>query len=168
VSGEEGDHLTTYLQIGDVGVEQQAVDAVDLQTDLTVEHVVDVHNLVMRDHDGRPSSPRCTSAIGQSKFKKFLERIEPEVPEDLDIHLILDNYATHKTPAIKAWLLRHPRFHLHFVPTGSSWLNLVEPVVRGADHQEDQTWGAPLGPELSSDLVAIQRLRVQYWRRGRI
>jgi transposase len=60
------------------------------------------------------------------EFKKFLERIEAEVPEDLDIHLILDNYATHKTPAIKAWLLRHPRFHLHFVPTGSSWLNLVE------------------------------------------
>jgi transposase len=59
------------------------------------------------------------------EFKKFLERIEAEVPEDLDIHLILDNYAIHKTPAIKAWLLRHPRFHLHFVPTGSSWLNLV-------------------------------------------
>ncbi len=60
------------------------------------------------------------------EFKKFLERIEAEVPEDLDIHLILDNYATHKTAAIKRWLLRHPRFHLHFVPTGSSWLNLVE------------------------------------------
>ncbi len=58
------------------------------------------------------------------EFKKFLERIEAEVPED--IHLILDNYATHKTAAIKRWLLRHPRFHLHFVPTGSSWLNLVE------------------------------------------
>jgi len=60
------------------------------------------------------------------EFKKFSERIEAEVPEDLDIPLILDNYATHKTPAIKAWLLRHPRLHLHFVPTGSSWLNLVE------------------------------------------
>ena len=60
------------------------------------------------------------------EFKKFLERIDTEVPEDLDVHLILDNYATHKTPAIKRWLLRHPRFHLHFTPTGSSWLNLVE------------------------------------------
>ena len=60
------------------------------------------------------------------EFKKFLERIDAEVPDDLDVHLILDNYATHKTPAIKRWLLRHPRFHLHFTPTGSSWLNLVE------------------------------------------
>jgi transposase len=60
------------------------------------------------------------------EFKKFLERIDTEVPDELDVHLILDNYATHKTPTIKRWLLRHPRFHLHFTPTGSSWLNLVE------------------------------------------
>ncbi len=55
-----------------------------------------------------------------TEFKKFLKRIDDEVPADLDVHLILDNYATHKTPAIKRWLLRHPRFHLHFTPTGSS------------------------------------------------
>lgn len=61
-----------------------------------------------------------------SEFRKFLERIDAEVPDGLEIHLILDNYATHKTPAIKRWLLRHPRFHLHFTPTGASWLNLVE------------------------------------------
>ena len=60
------------------------------------------------------------------EFKKFLERIDNEVPAELDVHLIADNYATHKTPAIKRWLARHPRFQLHFVPTGSSWLNLVE------------------------------------------
>jgi transposase len=60
------------------------------------------------------------------EFKKFLERIDSEVPDELDVHLILDNYATHKTPTIQRWLLRHPRFHLHFTPTGSSWLNLVE------------------------------------------
>ena len=60
------------------------------------------------------------------EFKKFLERIDTEVPDELDVHLILDNYATHKTPAVKRWLVRHPRFHLHIVPTGSSWLNLVE------------------------------------------
>lgn len=60
------------------------------------------------------------------EFRKFLERIDAEIPADLDVHLILDNYGTHKTPAIKRWLLRHPRFHLHFTPTGSSWLNLVE------------------------------------------
>ena len=61
-----------------------------------------------------------------SEFRKFLERIDAEVPEDLAVHLVLDNYATHKTPAIQRWLLRHPRFQLHFTPTGASWLNLVE------------------------------------------
>jgi len=60
------------------------------------------------------------------EFKAFLERVEAEVPEGLEVHMVLDNYATHKTPAIKRWLLRHPRFHLHFTPTGASWLNLVE------------------------------------------
>jgi transposase len=60
------------------------------------------------------------------EFKKFLDRIEAEVPGELDVHLVLDNYATHKTPQIQRWLVRHPRFHLHFTPTGSSWLNLVE------------------------------------------
>lgn len=60
------------------------------------------------------------------EFKSFLEHVDAEVPEGLDVHLVLDNYATHKTPAIKRWLLRHPRFHLHFTPTGASWLNLVE------------------------------------------
>ncbi len=60
------------------------------------------------------------------EFKKFLNQIDREVPTDLAVHVILDNYATHKTPDIKAWLLRHPRFHLHFIPTSSSWLNLVE------------------------------------------
>jgi transposase/transposase-like protein len=61
-----------------------------------------------------------------SEFKKFLERIDNEVPGSLDVHLILDNYATHKTPDIRRWLLRHPRFHLHFTPTSGSWLNMVE------------------------------------------
>jgi len=48
------------------------------------------------------------------------------VPADLDIHLILDNYATHKTPLIRHWLAKRPRFHLHFTPIGASWINLVE------------------------------------------
>jgi transposase len=61
-----------------------------------------------------------------SEFKKFLATIDKTVPQGLDIHIVADNYATHKTPAIKAWLASHPRVHLHFVPTGSSWLNQVE------------------------------------------
>ena len=60
------------------------------------------------------------------EFKKFLQRLDQEVPAELEVHLILDNASTHKTPAIKKWLLAHPRFLLHFTPTSSSWLNLVE------------------------------------------
>ena len=60
------------------------------------------------------------------EFKSFLNRIDKEVPAELDVHLVLDNYGTHKTPLIKSWLLRHPRFHVHFTPTYSSWINQVE------------------------------------------
>ncbi len=57
---------------------------------------------------------------------KFLTLIDHQTPPELDLHLIVDNYSTHKHPKVKAWLKRHPRFHLHFVPTSSSWLNMVE------------------------------------------
>jgi transposase len=60
------------------------------------------------------------------EFKKFLQTLDRAVPADLQVHLILDNYATHKTPAINKWLAAHPRFVVHFTPTGASWLNLVE------------------------------------------
>jgi transposase len=60
------------------------------------------------------------------EFKRFLGRIEGRVPAGLDVHLICDNSSTHKTAAIQRWLLAHPRFHLHFTPTCSSWLNLGE------------------------------------------
>jgi len=61
-----------------------------------------------------------------TEYISFLRHIDQTVPEDLDIHLIVDNYSTHKSPKVKQWLLRHPRFHCHFTPTYSSWLNLVE------------------------------------------
>jgi transposase len=61
-----------------------------------------------------------------AEFRHFLNLIDHSVPADLDVHVIVDNNATHKTPAIQRWLLRHPRFTLHFTPTYSSWLNLVE------------------------------------------
>ena len=60
------------------------------------------------------------------EFKQFLQTIDREVPADLDVHVVLDNSSTHKTPAIQKWLAAHPRFVLHFTPTSSSWLNLVE------------------------------------------
>ena len=69
---------------------------------------------------------QCHRRHRSVEFRKFLGRIDAEVPDDLDVHLILDNYGTHKTPSIHRWLARHPRFHLHFTPTGASWLNLVE------------------------------------------
>jgi transposase len=61
-----------------------------------------------------------------AEFRKFLIRIDKAVPADLDVHLVCDNYATHSTPEIRTWLERHPRFHVHFTPTGSSWMNQVE------------------------------------------
>ncbi|WP_203888317.1 IS630 family transposase, partial [Planotetraspora kaengkrachanensis] len=60
------------------------------------------------------------------EFKKFLVAIDKAVPAELDVHLVCDNYATHNTPEIRAWLARRPRFHVHFTPTGSSWINQVE------------------------------------------
>jgi len=60
------------------------------------------------------------------EFLAFLRTVEANVPAELEVHLILDNYGTHKTPSVKAWLARHARFHVHFTPTSSSWLNLVE------------------------------------------
>src|SRR6202521_3338628 len=60
------------------------------------------------------------------EFRKFLDKIDAEVPPALDVHLILDNYGTHKTATIQRWLLKRPRFHLHFTPTSASWINLVE------------------------------------------
>ena len=70
-----------------------------------------------------------------AEFRKFLITIDKTVPEGLDIHIVADNYGTHKTPAIKAWLAKHPRFHMHFTPTGSSWINQVE---RWFGHLTDQ------------------------------
>jgi hypothetical protein len=68
----------------------------------------------------------CIPKHRHEEFLAFLKTIEKQVPADLEIHMILDNYATHKHAEVKAWLGRHPRFHLHFTPTSSSWLNLVE------------------------------------------
>lgn len=61
-----------------------------------------------------------------TEFLQFLRTIEANVPAQLDVHLVMDNYGTHKTPAVKAWFARHPRFHVHFTPTSASWLNQVE------------------------------------------
>src|SRR6202453_4112280 len=69
---------------------------------------------------------RCMQRHRHEEFIRFLNIINTETPAGLDLHLIVDNYATHKTPALKRWLKAHPRFHLHFTPTSASWLNMVE------------------------------------------
>ena len=68
----------------------------------------------------------CLPRHRHQEFLRFLRKIERSVASELDIHVILDNYATHKHPAVRAWLDKHPRVHFHFIPTSSSWLNLVE------------------------------------------
>ena len=69
---------------------------------------------------------RCLKRHRHQEFLRFLRQIDRATPKRLDLHLVIDNYATHKHPKVKAWLARHPRFHLHFTPTSASWLNLVE------------------------------------------
>jgi transposase len=68
----------------------------------------------------------CMPRHRTREFLKFLRRVDTETPADLDLHVVLDNLNVHKSPPVKRWLKRHPRFHFHFTPTGSSWLNLVE------------------------------------------
>ena len=69
---------------------------------------------------------QCLPRHRHDEFLIFLKKLDKETPSDLDLHLIVDNYATHKHPAVEQWLAAHPRFQLHFTPTSSSWLNLVE------------------------------------------
>ncbi len=68
----------------------------------------------------------CMSRHRHQEWIKFLELIDQETPAELDLHLIVDNYSTHKHAKVKRWLKRHPRFHMHFIPTSSSWLNMIE------------------------------------------
>jgi transposase len=75
--------------------------------------------------DGRVIG-KCMNRHRHQEFLKFLKLIDAETPPELDLHLIVDNYATHKHPQVVKWLAKHKRFHLHFTPTSSSWLNLVE------------------------------------------
>jgi len=68
----------------------------------------------------------CMPRHRHQEWLRFLKKIDHETPAELDLHLIVDNYATHKHSKVKQWLLKHPRFHMHFIPTSSSWLNLIE------------------------------------------
>jgi transposase len=93
----------------------------------------------------------CMPRHRHQEWIKFLKQIDQQTPAGLDLHLIADNYATHKHPKVKNWLKRHPRFHIHFIPTSSSWLNWVERwfreitdkrLRRGVFHSVPQLIGA--------------------------
>ena len=72
----------------------------------------------------------CMPRHRHQEWLKFLKQIDKETPKDKELHLIADNYATHKAPAVKAWLAKHPRVHMHFTPTSASWLNMIERFFR--------------------------------------
>ncbi len=78
----------------------------------------------------------CMPRHRHQEWLKFLKTIDRQVPKDLQIHLIIDNYATHKHEDVRKWLDKHPRFHLHFTPTSSSWLNLVERFFAELTHRQ--------------------------------
>jgi transposase len=88
------------------------------------------------------------------EFLKFLRTVDRNVPAELDVHLVCDNDATHNTPAIKTWFLRHPRFHLHFTPTYSSWLNLVERWFAELTNRKLRRSAHRTVAELEADLTA--------------
>ncbi|MFH5823114.1 IS630 family transposase [Georgenia sp. AZ-5] len=87
-----------------------------------------------------------------SEFKKFLTKIDDQIPDDLDVHLVCDNYGTHKHPTVTKWLEAHPRFHMHFTPTYSSWINQVErffayvtaDLLQRSDHRSVQALEADI------------------------
>ena len=90
----------------------------------------------------------CLPRHRHQEFIRFLKKIDAETPPDLDLHLIVDNYATHKHPRVQSWFRRHPRFHLHFTPTSSSWLNMVERWFREITDQRIRRGSFASVPEL--------------------
>ena len=95
----------------------------------------------------------CLPRHRAAEFLEFLKKIDRETPAHLDLHLIADNYATHKTPAVKRWFKRHPRFHIHFTPTSSSWLNLVERLFAEITRQRIRRGTFKSVPELKDAIM---------------
>ncbi len=101
----------------------------------------------------------CTERHRAEEFRRFLNLIDKSVPEGLEIHVIVDNSSTHKTPAIHRWLLRHPRFTFHFTPTYSSWLNLIERWFA----ELTERWLRRGTHRSTKDLVASIRTWIELW-----
>ncbi|MPZ24107.1 MAG: IS630 family transposase [Dehalococcoidia bacterium] len=114
----------------------------------------------------------CLPRHRHQEFLHFLRQLDREFSRDLDLHLILDNYGTHTHPQVKAWLEKHPRFRLHFTPTGASWLNLVERWFReitekrirrgvflSVKHLIAAIEGVPPGPQRESPALHLDSVR---------
>ncbi|MGH8568514.1 MAG: IS630 family transposase [Gammaproteobacteria bacterium] len=99
----------------------------------------------------------CMPRHRHQEFIRFLKKIDAETPSELDLHLIVDNYGTHKHARVKRWLRRHPRFHLHFTPTSSSWLNLVERWFRDLTGNRIRRGSFASVPELIAAIDAYLR-----------
>jgi transposase len=99
-------------------------------------------------HHRHPSPPH------QRRLRRLLEQVNRNVPADLDVHVILDNLAAHKTPTVQKWLLRHRRFHLHFTPTYGSWMNLVERWFSALTTKKLQRSAHRNVKELAADITA--------------
>ena len=95
---------------------------------------------------------QCLPRHRHQEWLKFLRQIERETLPGLDLHLIVDNYATHKHPKVQSWLKRHPRFHMHFTPTSASWLNMVERFFRDLSHNAIERGVFPNVPQLISTI----------------
>lgn len=96
----------------------------------------------------------CMKQHRHQEWIKFLKQIDQQTPTGLDLHLIADNYCTHKHPKVKNWLKRHPRFHMHFIPTSSSWLNLVERWFREITDKRIRRGVFRSVPELTDAIMA--------------
>src|SRR5262249_23096031 len=96
----------------------------------------------------------CMPRHRAREFLRFLEQIDNQTPADLALHLIVDNYATHKTAAVKRWLKKHRRYHLHFTPTSASWLNMVERFFAEITQKRIRRGVFKSVPELESDIMA--------------
>jgi len=96
----------------------------------------------------------CKPRHRHQEFIRFLKQIDAATPPALELHLIVDNYGTHKHPNVTAWLAKHPRFHLHFTPTSSSWLNLVERWFRNLTDKAIRRGVFPSVPDLIAAIEA--------------
>lgn len=99
---------------------------------------------------GHLSTAICMPRHRHQEWLRFLRQLERDTPPDLDLHLIVDNYSTHKHAAVKRWLAKYPRFHVHFTPTSSSWLNMVERFFHDLSENRIRRGSFTSVPELQS------------------